>query len=71
MLLILQLSIGTLIILLCYAVYQNAAVINDPARGTIKVTMEEFDHSLQEYVLSSHQEKTLRRVESRKVYLSF
>lgn len=25
--------------------YQNAAVINDPARGTIKVTMEEFDHS--------------------------
>lgn len=50
---------------------KNAAVINDPARGTIKVTMEEFDHSLQEYVLSSHQEKTLRRVESRKVYLSF
>ena len=24
---------------------KNAAVINDPARGTIKVTMEEFDHS--------------------------
>ena len=25
--------------------YKNAAVINDPARGTINVTMEEFDHS--------------------------
>ena len=24
---------------------KNAAVINDPARGTVKVTMEEFDHS--------------------------
>ena len=24
---------------------KNAAVINDPARGTIKVTIEEFDHS--------------------------
>lgn len=24
---------------------KNAAVINDPARGTMKVTMEEFDHS--------------------------
>ena len=32
--------------MLCYAVLpKNAAVINDPARGTIKVTMEEFDHS--------------------------